>query len=258
MKSGIYKITNNLTGKCYIGSSKDIDKRWYDHTRELNLNIHTNPKMQHSWNYYGGHEFTFLLLEEVEPLQEKLFEREQYYLDLIKPYIRGMGYNISPTAIGGDNITHHPDRDAFIQKMSDISSGEGNPMFGEKHSAEAIQKQKTKAIGRYTLEWFVSRYGKPDGQIKFDERRSKMSNRPKECFSHPNPTKGIPRPPMSPEAKALITQSKIRMKSLKKDLLKDLKSDKFTVDYLSEKYKVVTSTIKYYKRKLRNENTMAC
>src|ERR1041384_8799369 len=93
MKSGIYKITNEVTGKFYIGSAKDVDDRWYQHKRDLKSNNHCNPKLQHSWNYYGEDKFSIVLLENVEPIQEKLFEREQYYLDTFKPYIRGLGYN---------------------------------------------------------------------------------------------------------------------------------------------------------------------
>jgi predicted GIY-YIG superfamily endonuclease len=33
MKSGIYKITNTLNGKCYIGVSKDVEKRIAQHER---------------------------------------------------------------------------------------------------------------------------------------------------------------------------------------------------------------------------------
>ena len=29
--SGIYKITNTITGEFYIGSSKNIRQRWYTH-----------------------------------------------------------------------------------------------------------------------------------------------------------------------------------------------------------------------------------
>lgn len=28
MNSGIYKIVNTLNGKCYVGSTKDFQKRW--------------------------------------------------------------------------------------------------------------------------------------------------------------------------------------------------------------------------------------
>lgn len=29
--SGVYKITNKITGDFYIGSSKNIKRRWYSH-----------------------------------------------------------------------------------------------------------------------------------------------------------------------------------------------------------------------------------
>src|SRR5271157_4148479 len=151
MKSGIYKIINTSNGKFYIGSTKDTDKRWYDHKRELTLNIHINPKLQHSWNKYGKNAFTFSILEEVESDQIKLFEREQHYLDTLKPFERKIGYNISPTAEGGDNITYNPNRKAFIEKMKIINHGENNGMYGKTHSIDAIKKQKDKAKGRYTL-----------------------------------------------------------------------------------------------------------
>lgn len=178
MKSGIYKITNEITGKFYIGSAKDIDWRWFEHKRDLRLQSHCNPKLQHSWNFYGADKFTFIILEEVEPDQQKLFEREQYYLDVFKPWMRGVGYNICPTAQGGDNITHHPHRKAFIEKMSKICSGEGNAMFGRTHRKESIVKQKVKAKGRFTLEWFVEKYGREEGSKKYNERRLMLSKRP--------------------------------------------------------------------------------
>ena len=31
MTTGIYKITNKINGKCYIGQSIKIEKRWSDH-----------------------------------------------------------------------------------------------------------------------------------------------------------------------------------------------------------------------------------
>lgn len=41
-KCGVYKITNNITGKFYIGSSIDINKRWKSH-----INASKNPKYNH-------------------------------------------------------------------------------------------------------------------------------------------------------------------------------------------------------------------
>src|ERR1035437_2787890 len=103
MKSGIYKITNEVNGKFYIGSSKDIDWRWTIHRRDLRANRHCNPKLQHSWNHHGEDKFIFNIVEETLPHQVILFDREQYYLDILKPYDRNIGYNIGSTAEGGDN-----------------------------------------------------------------------------------------------------------------------------------------------------------
>lgn len=179
MRSGIYKITNEVTGKFYIGSSEDVDNRWeVGHKQALNRNQHCNPRLQHSWNFYGGDKFSLTLLEVVEPKKELLLEREQYYLDTFKPYIRGIGYNICPSAEGGDNITHHPNKAAFVEKMRWISMGENNPMFGRKHSKKSIVLQKQKAKGRYSIGWFVSRFGKEDGEKRFQLRRLMLANKP--------------------------------------------------------------------------------
>jgi len=252
MKSGIYKITNEITGKFYIGSAKDIDRRWYDHKRELKLNIHTNPKLQHSWNFYGEDKFSFLILEKVEPIQEKLFEREQYYLDIFKPHIRGIGYNICHIASGGDNITYNPNRDAFIEKMSDICSGEGNPMFGRTHSEEALKKQKDKAKGRFTLDWFINKYGAEQGQIKFDERRTMLANR-KMNYSNPSKTKGIKRGAMSEKNKQKANDAKLRMKICKNDLINDIKSKILSIPQIAEKYNISTFAVKYHRSKLKEQ-----
>jgi len=190
MKSGIYKITNKMNGKFYIGSSKDIDNRWNDHKKHLNGDYHCNPKLQHSWNFHGKDNFDFSVIEEVVD-SNKLYDREQFYLDTFRPYMRDIGYNICPNATGGDNITHSPNRDEFIQKMSTISSGENNPMFGKKHSEDTINKQKEKAKGRFSLEWFINKYGEDEGKKKYDDRRTMLKNR-KINYSYDNKMRGKP------------------------------------------------------------------
>ena len=34
-KGGVYQIVNKLNGKIYIGSSKNMEKRWHKHKRLL-------------------------------------------------------------------------------------------------------------------------------------------------------------------------------------------------------------------------------
>lgn len=42
MTTGIYKITNLVNGKVYIGASKNIEKRWSEHKRSVKSPIHSD------------------------------------------------------------------------------------------------------------------------------------------------------------------------------------------------------------------------
>lgn len=78
---GIYKITCIPTGKVYIGSSKNIKRRWQKHKEELNKNIHHTPYLQAAWNKYGKDEFHFSIIEQHENYDLKyLYEREFYWM----------------------------------------------------------------------------------------------------------------------------------------------------------------------------------
>ena len=88
---GVYKITNIINGKFYIGSSKNIYSRWYQHKKKLNDNIHGNAHLQNAWNKYGEKNFKFEIIEQC--INELQFEREQYYLNKLNPFDNN-GYNI--------------------------------------------------------------------------------------------------------------------------------------------------------------------
>ena len=88
---GIYKITNKLTQDFYIGSSTHIKYRWWRHITFLNKKSHWNPFIQNSWNKYGRNAFEFSVLE-LCPVN-KLQEREQYYIDTLRP-----NFNACPRA----------------------------------------------------------------------------------------------------------------------------------------------------------------
>lgn len=75
---GIYKITNSINNKVYIGSSKNILFRVRTHLRKLRSNKHRNKHLQASYNKYGNI-FVWKVLEECE--EKVLYDREQYYLD---------------------------------------------------------------------------------------------------------------------------------------------------------------------------------
>lgn len=89
--SGIYKITNHVNKKCYIGSSVQIGIRFQQHKGRLRKNAHHSQYLQRAWNLHGEESFTFEVLERCE--ESKHLEREQYYMDTLHPE-----YNVEKVA----------------------------------------------------------------------------------------------------------------------------------------------------------------
>ena len=59
----IYTITNTANGRIYIGSSKDVKKRWMVHKYDLNNNCHINPRLLDDWNLFSEAAFEFKVIE---------------------------------------------------------------------------------------------------------------------------------------------------------------------------------------------------
>ena len=81
--SGIYKITNTVTGDFYIGSSKDVKKRWASHKWQSTWKQRPNNPMYQDMQKYGVDKFAFEILAEVEA--DKLKEKEQKFIETLKP-----------------------------------------------------------------------------------------------------------------------------------------------------------------------------
>jgi group I intron endonuclease len=106
---GIYRIKNKINGKCYYGSSKNIEKRWKTHLNQLRNKKHINCILQNAWNKYGENNFIFEVVEECNT--ETLFEIEQGYIDSLG------GYNIGLRASGGDNISKNPNKNRIVENI---------------------------------------------------------------------------------------------------------------------------------------------
>lgn len=80
MTSGIYTITNLITGRVYIGSAVNIFKRWAAHKGLLNKNKHHCKHLQHVWNKYGFDNFEFNVIFECHKSQVAFYEqfRKEY------------------------------------------------------------------------------------------------------------------------------------------------------------------------------------
>lgn len=87
---GIYKITNQKNGLCYIGQSVDCAKRFKDHVKcGLGIDTPAQNKLYKAMQKDGVTNFTFELLEECE--KELLNEKERFYIDLYQSC--DYGYN---------------------------------------------------------------------------------------------------------------------------------------------------------------------
>ncbi len=92
MTSGIYAITNTITGEQYIGASGDIDLRWRTHRGILRSRTwtHTSARFQASWDQYGEDAFRLEVLEEHPPHPPRqLLECERQYITLLQPAFNG-------------------------------------------------------------------------------------------------------------------------------------------------------------------------
>ena len=75
---GIYKITNKINGKVYIGQSNDIERRWAEHRNRYKTN---NTFLYQNMRLYGIENFDFSI-EELCNIED-LNGREQYYINFI-------------------------------------------------------------------------------------------------------------------------------------------------------------------------------
>lgn len=120
MKSNeVYKITNKVTGKIYIGiTNQGSGTRYRHHWYEARIG---DPCPIHkSMAKYGEENFTLEIIDFADTYEE-LKEKEKFYIKKFNSTDRSIGYNLTE---GGDGT------------------------FGRLHSEETKEKIRQKALGR--------------------------------------------------------------------------------------------------------------
>ena len=140
----IYKITNKINGKWYIGKHNGADPTYFGSGKLLTQAV----------KKYGRENFERVILEEVDG---DLNAREQYWIDQTNAVTDPMSYNLAKGGEGGDlsNFIDYKKRgnqtDNFVnaQKWYQNLSRDDQVLW---HAAQALKRTKG---------WYVSRVDDP-------------------------------------------------------------------------------------------------
>lgn len=116
MSVGIYKITNLINNKHYIGQSVHIEKRWQEHCRPS-----ADSLIAKAIQTYGKDNFTFEILEECSI--KELDKLEYKYIELYNSLIPN-GYNIVLTNEQNIHTFLKYDKETLLNIINDIKNVE--------------------------------------------------------------------------------------------------------------------------------------
>jgi group I intron endonuclease len=184
----IYKITNIVTNKCYIGETAqdDAQKRWKQHIKKIKNNEGC-PALRDAIKKYGIDNFKFELI--IICFDEDRYKYEREYIKKFNSQVPN-GYNILPGGEVGKSrlgMKHTPEA---IQKMvnSVRKFREANPnyyeTYREKHQASIKHINRSECIRSSEKFKNASKKRKIEGNT--DEWNNKISKSVKEYFENKN------------------------------------------------------------------------
>lgn len=142
----IYKIVNDTNNKVYIGQTVNIEKRWYKHRYLASSGF--DRHLYNAMRKYGIENFHIEVIEECP--EEKLDERERYWIQQYNSTDKNYGYNKSFGGEGGDtwSLNDHKDKTSALlssKLKGKIHSKESREAAAEKRRGSHLsdeQKQK--------------------------------------------------------------------------------------------------------------------
>jgi len=180
-KSGIYLLTNLLNKDKYVGQSIDLGKRF---TKYLTLSYLKNRNtlvISRALIKYGYANFSISILEYCD--KDILNEREQYYMDIIKPVYNTL--KIAGSSSGYKHTQESKDKRSLSLKgkytgtnsllygrthneqtkelMSSMRKGEDNYFYGKNHTDNTKEFMEQKTTGRKDLPCTLEKMSKVNG-----------------------------------------------------------------------------------------------
>ena len=134
----IYKITNTVNNKVYIGQTiRTVEERYQRHLYEAKC--HTNRPLYDSMNHHGVDNFTVEVL--VEAPNERLNELEAFYISEYNSTDPAVGNNLTK---GGDSCRVCLSEDVEARRVAKIVAAHK----GTKQSKETVEKRVAKLRGQ--------------------------------------------------------------------------------------------------------------
>jgi group I intron endonuclease len=180
MNSGIYKITNIINNKCYIGSAININKRWAVHRNSLLFNKHHSIYLQRVYNKYGITQLKYEVLLYCD--KKDLLFYEQRAIDTYKPEYNLCKIAGSPAGRKASEETKAKMRaarknisDETRAKLSAAGKGRISPNKGKSPSKETREKLSIAGKARKMSEDTKNKIAMSNtGKIRSEETKRKI------------------------------------------------------------------------------------
>lgn len=142
----VYKILNVITGNFYIGSTMNYNNRVWQHRSSMRAHVHKNPNIQNEFMNFGERAFVFGVIEDNISDKINLMDKEQYYIDKLKPT-----YNVHINSRGPKGVKRNQkikDKLAIAQKKENRKN-----IFWLDHSkrSEFISAKMSNALSFYRI-----------------------------------------------------------------------------------------------------------
>lgn len=135
----IYKITNRINGKVYIGQTSlpSVQDRFDAHVKKANC--HANRYLYDAMNHYGIENFS---VEEIEHCdKDDLDNREIFWISHYQSDNKDFGYNMTAGGGGGNTWLNGPNRESILAKIRAANTGKKRSKEFSRHMSE-VRKGK--------------------------------------------------------------------------------------------------------------------